>query len=169
MQVKRGCNLPSKIKVIGFSILCLVIMSQYTNCDNYEDYESNLHFNSGLCFEKGSCAEPSAENLQVAIRNTSVPVSKLNKSVVIMGDCSAGNFDSHIINYSYSANSGSKVVNSQLGGCVNGKFIIGMQMNSSGAASGEAIDFEMSIKGLDQSGRTISSTRPSTTMTFINY
>jgi len=159
--------LPSRIKVIGFSILCLVIMSQYTNCDNYEDYESSLHFNSGLCFEEGNCTEASADGLQVAIRNTSVPVSKLNNSVVIMGDCSAGRFDSHVIKYSYSASSSSaQVNNSQFNSCVNGKFIISLSLNNFSANIGEIIDFEMSIKGLDQSGRSISSTRPVTKITF---
>ncbi len=171
MQVKWGYNLPSKIKVFLFSMLTLVILSQYTNCDNYEDYESGLHFNSGLCFEKGTCAEPSSDKLQVSVSRDPMPVvSKLNGSVVIAGECSSGHYERHGIQYSVSASSvtggsGGGFVGNAIDSCVNGKFVIGLNLSTLGVAVGTIVDLELKMFGINN-GRQVNSARPPEVISF---
>jgi len=162
----------TQVKVIFFSLLCLVVLSQYTNCANYEDYESSDQ-NSSLCFDRESCEEASSEKLQVKINRDILPqVSSLNNSFVIGGECSDGNYPGHILSYSFSSDNlagGGRVEASsqEVNGCVNGKFLVSIDFGRYNIANNSTVQLTMSISGRDNSGRIINSTNPEQTINFV--
>lgn len=161
-----GIYLLSKIKIILFCFIGLVIISQYTNCDNFDDLENTLRFNSGLCFEKNECEVQSSAKLVVKSKYSTLQASRLNQSAVVTGECSTGNFNNHNIEYKYftdnrPAGSGERLINN---GCVNGKFIISLDLGSSYKSYSHNdvgnILVEVKIFGIDDQGKRIEGTHP---------
>ncbi len=126
-----------------FSIVGLLIISQFTNCANIDGSANSLHYSSELCLQDDSCNQPQSNLLSLKI-DTNNFVSDQHDFVNVSGECHHGNYDEHLVKWRYGDNSSS--ANSLRGACVNGRFVI--DVSAAGLTEGRSRQVFLKIVGL---------------------
>jgi len=153
--------LQSKVKLIVFSILGLVLLVQFTNCANYSGESTDL--SSTFCESGSLCTGPQQEALSLNIsENSTISNLSTNKSfVLVSGQCSTGNYSSHRIKVGYVLRNGAQFTTTTYNDiCLNGKFYIQLFVGQPGLSSANnVVHVEAQIYGVD-AGNEVSSQHP---------